>query len=227
MSGQPAAMNPPSSVSPPGQRSAKVFSTLPTKEQAALMEPFERIELDRIFVVSTAEEAIQARAELSGSRVLGFDTESKPTFWRGEVSDGPHVVQFSLPERAYVFQLHQPDCREVAAAILASAEVLKVGFSLGSDREQILRTLGVRMQNVVDLDAVFRRNGYQKNVGVKAAVAMLFKRRFSKSKKVSTSNWANRDLSESQILYAANDAYAAIQVFQGLGMMDDLKAAVG
>ncbi|HYF37767.1 MAG TPA: hypothetical protein VD994_20865, partial [Prosthecobacter sp.] len=97
--------------------------------------------------------------------------------------------------------------------VLAAAEVAKVGFALGSDREQILRTLGVRMQNVLDLDTVFRRHGYQRNVGVKTAVAMLFNRRFSKSKKISTSNWASSELSESQILYAANDAYAAIRVY--------------
>ncbi|MDZ4288843.1 MAG: 3'-5' exonuclease [Prosthecobacter sp.] len=216
-------MNHSISASIPGQRAIRACAPLPTKEQAALLEAFEIIELERITLVSTAQEAHEAREALSGSRVLGFDTESKPTFWKGEVSDGPHVVQFSLCDRAYVFQLHQADCREVAAAILASADVTKVGFSLGSDREQILRTLGVKLQNVIDLDSIFRRNGYQKNVGVKAAVAMLFQKRFSKSKKVSTSNWANRELSEAQILYAANDAYAAMQVFLALGMGDEVK----
>jgi ribonuclease D len=184
------------------------------------MEPFERIELDRILVVATAEDAARAQTELANARVVGFDTEARPTFFKGEVSDGPHVVQFSLAERAYVFQLQDAQCRAVAAAILGSAEILKVGFSLGSDRQQILRTLGVRMQNVLDLDTIFKRNGYQRNVGVKSAIALLFSRRFSKSKKVSTSNWSNRELSDAQVVYAANDAYAALHVFQALQLSE-------
>jgi ribonuclease D len=55
-------------------------------------------------------------------------------------------------------------------------------------------------------------------VGVKGAVAVLFKQRFQKSKKAATSNWANERLSESQLVYAANDAYAAYRVWEALGI---------
>jgi ribonuclease D len=53
-------------------------------------------------------------------------------------------------------------------------------------------------------------------MGVKAAVAVLFHQRFQKSKKAATSNWANAVLSESQLVYAANDAYAAMRVWEKL-----------
>ncbi len=191
---------------------------LPTKEQTLLLQPFEGITLDRVFVVSTNQGAVKARAELADATVLGFDTESKPIFRRGEVSDGPHVVQFSLPNKAYVFQLQQPECRSLVADLLSSPSVLKVGFGLGEDRRQITNKLGVRIQEVLDIDTIFRQRGYAKNIGVKAAIALLFNRRFSKSKKMSTSNWANTRLSDGQVLYAANDAYAAIQVFQALDL---------
>jgi ribonuclease D len=55
-------------------------------------------------------------------------------------------------------------------------------------------------------------------MGVKGAVAVLFNQRFIKSKKAATSNWANVRLSEAQLVYAANDAYAAIRVWQALGL---------
>jgi ribonuclease D len=55
-------------------------------------------------------------------------------------------------------------------------------------------------------------------MGVKGAVAVLFNERFIKSKKAATSNWANAQLSEAQLVYAANDAYAAIRVWQALGL---------
>ena len=94
--------------------------------------------MDRILLVATPQAAAQALAELQGVRVLGFDTESKPTFLKGEVSDGPHVVQFAVANRAWVFQLHDPVCRAAVADLLASTQVTKVGFGLDGDRTQII-----------------------------------------------------------------------------------------
>jgi ribonuclease D len=55
-------------------------------------------------------------------------------------------------------------------------------------------------------------------MGVKGAVAVLFNQRFIKSKKAATSNWANAQLTEAQLTYAANDAYAAVRVYNALGL---------
>ena len=52
------------------------------------------------------------------AQAWGFDTESKPTFKVGEVSDGPHILQLATAERAWVIQLHDPECRAVAAGLL-------------------------------------------------------------------------------------------------------------
>jgi ribonuclease D len=57
-----------------------------------------------------------------------------------------------------------------------------------------------------------------KFVSLNSAVAVLFNQRFMKSKKAATSNWANANLTESQLVYAANDAYAAIRVWEALGL---------
>ncbi|MBW8466033.1 MAG: 3'-5' exonuclease domain-containing protein 2, partial [Acidovorax sp.] len=56
----------------------------------------------------------------------------------------------------------------------------------------------------------------RKDMGVKGAVAVLFNRRFIKSKKAATSNWSNEKLTEAQLVYAANDAWAALRVFHAL-----------
>jgi ribonuclease D len=58
--------------------------------------------------------------------------------------------------------------------------------------------------------------GYRNAVGAKSAVAMFFNRKLIKSKAVTTSNWAARDLTERQLLYAANDAYAALRIHHAL-----------
>ena len=190
---------------------------VPDKDAIALLAQFEQLPIGRIQVVATQAQAEQAVADMAGAGAFGFDTESKPTFTKGEVSDGPHTVQLSTAQQAWVFQLHDLGCRSVLAAWLATHASLKVGFGLGDDRRRILGKLGVEALGVIDLNHVFHRQGYRKDIGVKAAVALMFRRRFLKSGKATTSNWAARQLSEHQLVYAANDAYAALRVFDALG----------
>eukprot|EP01041_Mallomonas_annulata_P025073 gene25072-biopygen17908 len=113
----------------------------PSKEEIALLEPFERLGLDRISLVSTAAQAREACAALIDSTVWGFDTESKPTFFKDQLSDGPHIVQLSNLQRAWVFQLHDPACREQVAGLLANGAHTKAGFGLGDDTKRIVSKL--------------------------------------------------------------------------------------
>ena len=188
----------------------------PAPEEIALLEPFERLGLDRIAVVATEPQAEAAADALVREPVWGFDTESKPTFNIGEASDGPHTIQLATLGHAYVFQLHEPGCRAIAGELLARAGIVKAGFGLRDDKRRIAHKLGVEPQDVLDLDTLFRQQGYRRQMGVKAAVALLFERRYLKSKRAATSNWANRQLTPAQVLYAANDAWAALRVFHAL-----------
>ncbi|MGA8787153.1 MAG: 3'-5' exonuclease [Polaromonas sp.] len=190
----------------------------PGKEQIELLDPFERLSLGQIRVISTAPQAMSALQELDGVTALGFDTESKPTFAKFEASTGPHIVQLSTLDRAYIFQLEDAECRRAVALLLEAHGVIKAGFGLGDDRRRIISKLGVDPQGVLDLNTVFRERGYRKDMGVRGAVAVVFNQRFIKSRKATTSNWANAQLQDSQIIYAANDAYAALRVFKALGL---------
>lgn len=188
----------------------------PGKEDIALLPEFDRLGLDRITLVDNGTQAREAAAALRDHPAWGFDTESKPTFFKDQVSDGPHIVQLATLQRAWVFQLHEPACREVVAGLLAESGFTKAGFGLGDDTKRIQSKLAVEPAGVLELNAVFRARGYRKDMGVKGAVAVLFNQRFIKSKKAATSNWANPRLSEAQLIYAANDAYAAARVFEAL-----------
>lgn len=190
----------------------------PDKDEIALLEPFERLGLDQIQLVSTPAQAAQALKELTGATVLGFDTESKPTFAKNEASEGPHIVQLSALDKAWIFQLEDAECRRAVGLVLSSPAVIKAGFGLGDDQRRIIRKLGTDLQGVLDLNVVFRERGYRKDMGVRGAVAVMFNKRFLKSKKAATSNWANERLTEAQIVYAANDAYGALRVYKALGL---------
>ena len=190
----------------------------PDKEQINLLDAFDRLDLHQIQMVTTADQAASALQALQGEKVLGFDTESKPTFAKNEASTGPHIVQLSTLQKAWIFQLEDAQCRRAVGQLLESPGIVKAGFGLGDDKKRITYKLGVDLQGVLDLNAVFRAKGYRKDMGVRGAVAVLFNKRFVKSKKASTSNWANPQLTEAQIIYAANDAYAAMRVYAELGL---------
>jgi len=201
---------------------------VPAPEAIRELPPFPGIDPGRIRLVASRDEARLAHASLARQTHLGFDTESRPTFVRGERSEGPHVVQFATLEEAWVFQLGADGVGEVVASLITSAAVTKVGFGLDGDRTQIRGKLGIEPVAVLDLDTVFRALGYRRSIGVKAAVAVLFNRRLVKSKRIGTSNWANRRLDERQLQYAANDAWAAIQVHAALvraGQLERLGSA--
>jgi ribonuclease D len=180
------------------------------------LEPFQGLSLECIYVPRSSEALEQAAGEIRTSGLAGFDTESKPTFTVGEKSRGPHVVQFALRNKAFIFQLHLPGCRDLVSDLLQSERVLKVGFGLKNDRGQIQSKLGVPLRAILDLDHVFRKQGYNGQIGVRAAVGAVLQQSFPKSKRVTTSNWAAAALTPRQLLYAANDAYAALRVMDAL-----------
>jgi len=181
------------------------------------LPPYGGIALADIVLVKTEAEAAQALAALSGADVVGFDTESKPTFAKGEESTGPHLVQLATDSMAYLFQVGarpDPASVEVLRAVLESPAILKVGFGLGDDLRRLRAKLGIETQNVVDLSTTLRRRGERNTLGAKTAVARFFGQRLAKSKRITTTNWALPRLSEQQIRYAADDAHVALKIYR-------------
>jgi ribonuclease D len=173
--------------------------------------------LDRIEVLREPEQFAAAAAAMAAERFVGFDTESKPTFTRDAVRNGPHVVQFALADRAYIVQVGTPGAVEFLKAIIESDTIFKVGFGLVSDRGLLRDRFGIRIAGMVEMTEVLKPLRYEQALGVKVAVAVVLNRRMQKSRSVTTSNWSLTELSANQLLYAANDAYAALAVFRAMG----------
>ncbi len=189
----------------------------PDKAAVLELEPYTGLGLDDILLPQSESQLAAAWAELSALRHIGFDTESRPTFTKGQESTGPEVVQFATPTRAYVLQLQHRGCEALARELLTHPQIVKVGFDLQQDLAQLRNRLGIATAPVLDLTRVFHRRGYPRTLGIKSAVAIVFGQRFIKSKRVTTSNWANPRLEPRQLLYAANDAFVALQVMRALG----------
>jgi ribonuclease D len=166
--------------------------TPPPQPEPAL-PPYPGIALSAVTLVRTEQQAETALAVMLKADALGFDTESKPTFVKGEVSDGPHLIQLATDDHVYLFHLvpgHFPATAQLRQ-VLESPTILKVGFGLTDDVKR-LRT----------------------DVGAKTAVARFFGMTLQKSKKISTTNWALPRLNDRQLAYAADDAHVALKVYR-------------
>jgi ribonuclease D len=182
-------------------------------EQDELLPPYDGISIDDVRIVKSDRDTADALAVLSRADVLGFDTESKPTFLKGEVSTGPHLVQLATDEAAYLFQIGAAPAVELLKAVLESDAILKVGFGLADDVKRLRAKLGIDARHVLDLSTALRR-GERNTLGAKTAVARYFGQRLQKSKRITTTNWALPRLSEKQILYAADDAHVALRIYR-------------
>ena len=184
-----------------------------TPDSEDLLPPYDGIKLTHVRLVKTERDAAEALAALSAMDVIGFDTESKPTFLKGEASTGPHLVQLATDEAAYLFQIGASSAVEVLKAVLESNTILKVGFGLQDDVKRLRAKLGIDASNVLDLSTALRK-GERNTLGAKTAVARFFGQKLQKSKKITTTNWALPRLSEKQILYAADDAHVALKIYR-------------
>lgn len=182
--------------------------------RTAELPAYRGIALDDVRLVDSEALADEALDALMDAGEIGFDTESKPTFLKGETSTGPHLVQLASDSRVYLFQISRLPGSNVLKAILESPQVLKVGFGLGNDRSALQSRLDIEIDNLLDMGEVLRGPGHRGTVGAKVAVAHFFAQMFQKSKKTSTSNWAAPNLTERQMLYAANDAHVALRIYR-------------
>ena len=190
------------------------ISALPSKEYIQTLPRFQSLASEKILVINTLQQCQSIEAELKIAAVLGFDSESKPTFNKGEVQTGPHLIQLATFEKAYLFQVSD-EILNFLKPIFENKDQIKVGFGLKNDAH-LFRKKGIELNSVIELSKCFGSFGLNNPVGIKNAIALLFQMNFPKSKSVSTSNWARKSLTIPQIEYAAADAYAPVLIFEEL-----------
>ncbi|RTL54955.1 MAG: 3'-5' exonuclease domain-containing protein 2 [Rhodocyclaceae bacterium] len=185
----------------------------PAAPAAPELPPYPGLRLEDVQVIHSQAAAESALSALLAADALGFDTESKPTFRKGEESTGPHLIQLATEDRAWLFPLTAQFDATILKPLLESARILKIGFGLKDDVKRLAAKYGIHTQGIVDLSVALR--GIQRqDFGAKTAVAHFFGQKLQKSKKISTTNWSNPRYTPGQILYAANDAQVPLRVYR-------------
>jgi ribonuclease D len=179
-----------------------------SKEDLANL-PIRRYE-GRVSLVETPQELADAREDLRQERVIGLDTETRPSFRKGE-THLPCLVQAATAQAVYLFQLNRLDVFPTLVELLANPKVIKTGVGLAYDLQQLKQVFPFEVENVLDLGVVARRRGLGQT-GVRNLAGMLLGCRIPKGNR--TSNWAAPRLSPAQIAYAATDAWACRELYQ-------------
>jgi ribonuclease D len=171
-----------------------------------------------IVLVEDADALARAAEDAVASRVVGFDTETRPAFRPGE-SYLPSVFQLATGRAVYVFQLRR-DFSGFLRSILQNPDLAKVGISVSDDLKGLKKVFAFDEAAVLDLGTVAKRSGYRQT-GVRNLAALVLGFRVPKGAK--TTNWAASRLTPQQLVYAATDAWVCRQLylrFCELGLID-------
>ncbi|MGB7542898.1 MAG: 3'-5' exonuclease [Burkholderiales bacterium] len=179
--------------------------------------PIRRYE-GKVCLVATPQDLEHALADTRQERVVGLDTETRPSFRKGE-SHLPCLVQAATSRAVYLFQFHRLNVFPVLAELLAEPRSVKAGVGLAHDLRALKRLFPFQEKNVLDLGVVARRCGLGQT-GVRNLAGIFLGCRIPKGTR--TSNWAAPRLSAAQITYAATDAWVCRELFlrfQSLGLL--------
>ena len=181
-----------------------------TKEEIAKFntEEFE----GRIFVVDTQDKTDEAVEYLSGFNNLGFDTETRPTFKKGNMNNIA-LIQLATDNQCYLFRLNRIGFSPSLIRLLSDAKVRKIGLSLKDDFNSMSRRMKFTPQGFLDLQKIVSDHNIA-DLSLQKIYAILFKKRISKSQRLS--NWEAEELSEAQKKYAALDAWACLRIYEKL-----------
>jgi ribonuclease D len=166
----------------------------------------------KITVVQSVVELESAVDFLSRHELIGFDTETKPAFTRGQIHKVA-LLQLSTDEICFLIRLNELGLPQILVDLLNNTHIKKIGLSLRDDFKALRKRAPILADSFIDLQDVVLDYGI-KDQSLQKIYAILFGKRISKSQRLS--NWEATELTPAQQLYAATDAWACHQIYQKL-----------
>lgn len=189
------------------------FASSISNEAAALL-PAAQFD-GEIIVVEDGDALDEAYDYLSAQKVLGFDTETRPSFTKNKLNKVA-LLQLSTRERCYLIRLCRMKSPDKAIKLLENSRITKVGVGLASDMSSLGRLWRFTPRGFVELQNEVERFGIE-NKSLRKMAAIVLGERVSKAQRLS--NWEAATLTAQQQLYAATDAWVCLRI------MDAMKAA--
>lgn len=184
---------------------------LPNKIEKSYLADKPRVVFDGIIEeIDTEEKAQKAIETLSKEKVVGFDTETRPSFTRG-VAHKIALLQLSTEKNGYLFRLNKMGIPDCVSEFLSNPDIIKVGISIKDDFHSLASRRKFTPAGFVELQELCGEMGIEEK-GLQKLYCLLFNERISKNQQLS--NWEIDSLTESQRQYAAIDAWACLRIFR-------------
>ena len=165
-----------------------------------------------IVIVDDEKQVEAACRDLASSPVLGFDTETRPSFKAG-VTYRVALLQLSTPRRCYLFRLNRMRFEKQLVKLLENKAILKIGADVAGDLRSLRQIRHFRDGGFVDLQGIAPEWGIGEK-SLRKLSAIVLGRRVSKAQRLS--NWEAATLTDKQQLYAATDAWVCTRIYEQL-----------
>jgi ribonuclease D len=195
------------------------FAPTITNEQTAAL-PAVRFE-GEVQIVDTEQALIEACEYLSQHSVIGFDTETRPSFKAG-VTNRVALIQLSTSERCYLIRLCRMKFGRELQRLLENPNIKKVGADVAGDIRSLTQLRHIRAAGFIDLQTIAPQWGIEEK-SLRKLSAIVLGKRVSKAQRLS--NWEAAQFTEQQISYAATDAWVCLEILAALEATPKVKPA--
>ncbi|BDD03174.1 3'-5' exonuclease [Aureibacter tunicatorum] len=165
-----------------------------------------------VVVAETNDEIFDAINEINKYNRVGFDTESRPAFKKGQYFP-VSLIQIATPEKVYLLRIKDTGLTKPIADFLSNGDIEKIGVALHDDIKDLKKLAKFNDSGFIDLGKVAKSLDLV-NSGARSLAGLILGFRISKSQQ--TSNWENETLNENQISYAATDAWVCLKIYEEL-----------
>lgn len=173
----------------------------------------------KIIVVDNKSSFKKAIFDLKKQKIVGFDTETKPSFAKG-VSHKVALIQIATEKVCYLFRLNLIGIPLELEKFLGNKSIKKIGLSLHDDMLALNKRARIYPENFIDLQKIVADYGIEE-MSLQKMYALIFKKKISKTQRLS--NWEAAELSEAQMHYAAMDAWACREIYLHLLPLKKIK----
>lgn len=165
-----------------------------------------------IVIVDTMEKLYKVVDDIRKSKIIGFDTETRPSFRKGQMFN-MSLIQLCTPHCCYLFRTNKIGYPKELMDILEDPDLLKIGLSIHDDFHNMQKVAEIEPRGFVDLQSFVKDYKIADN-SLSRIYGILFGERISKGQRLT--NWEAEELTDSQQHYAALDAYSCIRIYNYL-----------
>lgn len=166
----------------------------------------------KIALITEKEKLEWAFDEIREHNVIGFDTETRPSFKKGEIHQ-VSLLQIALPRKVFLIRLNHTGITKPIVEFLENSQILKAGVGIRDDIKALHKLTRFQAEGFTELSTLARQAGLQVE-SVKKLTALLMGFRISKG--AQTSNWESPALTQRQLEYAATDAWVCLEIYKKL-----------